>query len=313
MDASDGVTGRVEVLSGKGEGGVVDLAVDRDAWEVGTNRRAEVHLRDRGVSFAHARLLRREDGFYVQHLNARGGTFVNGEAVEKLRRLESGDELRFGQTRARFVAADAEPEVEEGALAEGLQAATKAFNRARIQAEVAKARQEAEREQASAVAEAREAWEQEQAEAAAAVRAEAEREKEEAVAAARRQAEAEHQEVVDQLRREVQELRRGLEEAESGERAPVEAGLDAELERLRGEIEGRDGRLATLEAEVARLEEEASARDARLAEAAEALEKARAELAEREQQLEEINEDMLSLAEEKDRLEAELKRGDGEG
>ncbi len=53
---------------------------------------------ERGVSRRHARIMRREDGFYIEDLDSVNGTMLNGQLLTPFepRALHSGDELRLG-------------------------------------------------------------------------------------------------------------------------------------------------------------------------------------------------------------------------
>jgi pSer/pThr/pTyr-binding forkhead associated (FHA) protein len=94
----------VEILSGRSSGTVVELGFD-GRWQVGTARTAEVRLRERGVSYAHATICADEGRFCVVDQHSSQGTFVNGERVAKGGdfALASGDEIRFGSVQVRFV------------------------------------------------------------------------------------------------------------------------------------------------------------------------------------------------------------------
>jgi len=60
---------------------------------------------DGDVSRVHAELVRiADDWAVVDDGLSRNGTFLNGERVERRRRLRDGDELRCGQTALRFYA-----------------------------------------------------------------------------------------------------------------------------------------------------------------------------------------------------------------
>lgn len=52
---------------------------------------------DGSVSSNHARIVRSAEGFVIEDLNSRNGTFVNGERVEGKRLLADGDLLRLGK------------------------------------------------------------------------------------------------------------------------------------------------------------------------------------------------------------------------
>ncbi len=57
-------------------------------------------LNDYSASRIHARIIQEEGVFYIEDLNSTNGTFKNGLRLQpyEKRRLESGDELRFGKT-----------------------------------------------------------------------------------------------------------------------------------------------------------------------------------------------------------------------
>ncbi len=58
---------------------------------------------DHYVSTVHARVFRRGGDVFVEDLESRNGTLVNGEAVVAVTRLRRGDRVQFGQTTAELV------------------------------------------------------------------------------------------------------------------------------------------------------------------------------------------------------------------
>jgi pSer/pThr/pTyr-binding forkhead associated (FHA) protein len=79
----------------------------RDDWSgvtIGRGMGADVVLAwDEGVSRLHAQLERLADAWVlVDDGLSSNGTYVNGELVERRRRLCDGDELRFGGTSVTF-------------------------------------------------------------------------------------------------------------------------------------------------------------------------------------------------------------------
>ena len=80
---------------GAGRQRVLSLRDDWSSITVGRGMGADVVLAwDEGVSRLHAQLERL----------ASNGTYVNGELVERRRRLHDGDELRFGATSIAYQA-----------------------------------------------------------------------------------------------------------------------------------------------------------------------------------------------------------------
>jgi hypothetical protein len=69
-----------------------------------------VVLPDSSVSSKHARVSRSAEGFTLEDLGSRNGTFVNGERVSEKRPLADGDVVRFGKVLLTFnVAAETRP------------------------------------------------------------------------------------------------------------------------------------------------------------------------------------------------------------
>jgi FHA domain len=58
--------------------------------------------RDEFASAHHARIESGREGVWVIDLDSTNGTFVNGERVNRRRRLREGDLLRIGETELRY-------------------------------------------------------------------------------------------------------------------------------------------------------------------------------------------------------------------
>jgi predicted component of type VI protein secretion system len=89
---------------------VVELVLDdktyplegRGPWTVGRSQENDIVVPDPNVSRRHARLSRSDNGFVVEDLGSTNGTLLDGAPIDR-ERIESGDELTFGQAIARFV------------------------------------------------------------------------------------------------------------------------------------------------------------------------------------------------------------------
>ena len=79
--------------------GVV-AAGSRKRLVLGRAARCDVVLTGRHVSRAHAALVRRSDGWWVEDLGSRNGTWSSGERVAR-RRLVDGDVLLLGDEAVR--------------------------------------------------------------------------------------------------------------------------------------------------------------------------------------------------------------------
>ncbi len=83
------------MLSGTLPGSMV--ALEGDELVLGRTELAD-RIDDRGLSRRHARIYRASDGFYVEDLGSKNGTFVNGEQIAgKPRKLVDGDRIHVGQ------------------------------------------------------------------------------------------------------------------------------------------------------------------------------------------------------------------------
>lgn len=110
--APDEGTGAISPEEAKKHGLVVELAElvieDRHyplegqgPWGIGRSESNNIVLSDPNVSRHHAKLERSGDGFVVEDLKSTNGTLLDGAPIQR-ERIESGDELTFGQTAARF-------------------------------------------------------------------------------------------------------------------------------------------------------------------------------------------------------------------
>lgn len=71
---------------------------------VGRGAHNDVRLADESVSETHAKLQRREDGWYLVDMDSTNGSYVGGSRVDGERRIDGSPDLRFGGVKMRFVA-----------------------------------------------------------------------------------------------------------------------------------------------------------------------------------------------------------------
>jgi pSer/pThr/pTyr-binding forkhead associated (FHA) protein len=74
---------------------------------VGRGAHNEIVLTDDSVSESHAKLQRRDDGWYVVDLGSTNGTYVGGQRLNAERRLDGAPDVRFGGVKMIFRAKDA--------------------------------------------------------------------------------------------------------------------------------------------------------------------------------------------------------------
>lgn len=73
-----------------------------DEQVIGRDESNAVALGDGSVSSRHARITRGDDGFYLEDLGSRNGTFLNGEKVTDRRLLSDNDVIRLGKVVLTF-------------------------------------------------------------------------------------------------------------------------------------------------------------------------------------------------------------------
>jgi predicted component of type VI protein secretion system len=73
---------------------------------VGRGAHNDIRLMDDSVSETHAKLQRRDDGWYVVDMDSTNGTYVGGTRIAGERRLVGSPDVRFGGMKLRFTPAD---------------------------------------------------------------------------------------------------------------------------------------------------------------------------------------------------------------
>jgi Inner membrane component of T3SS, cytoplasmic domain len=80
-----------------------EFELDSRQLTVGRGAQNDVSIDgDEFASARHVRIEPRRDGVWVSDVGSTNGTFVNGEPVERPRKLEPGDVVRVGETELRF-------------------------------------------------------------------------------------------------------------------------------------------------------------------------------------------------------------------
>lgn len=80
---------------------------------IGRGAHNDVVLPDESVSDAHAKLQKREAGWYVVDMGSTNGTYVGGRRVETEIKLEGAPDLRFGGVKVAFRPAEADGAIED--------------------------------------------------------------------------------------------------------------------------------------------------------------------------------------------------------
>jgi hypothetical protein len=73
-----------------------------DEYSVGRVETNAIVINDTTISSRHARIIRNGDGFWLEDLQSRNGTYVNGDRVTSKRLLADRDVIRFGRITLTF-------------------------------------------------------------------------------------------------------------------------------------------------------------------------------------------------------------------
>ena len=79
---------------------------------IGRGAHNDIRLDDESVSETHAKLQKREDGWYVVDMQSTNGTYVGGARIPNERRLDGSPDVRFGGMKMRFTGHDSAAETE---------------------------------------------------------------------------------------------------------------------------------------------------------------------------------------------------------
>ena len=99
----------LEVLN-EGPSKGIRYAIRTPLAQVGRGANNDVRLTDESVSEIHAKLERRDDGWYVVDMNSTNGTYVSGSRLAGERRLDGAPDVRFGGVKLRFIPAGVDPD-----------------------------------------------------------------------------------------------------------------------------------------------------------------------------------------------------------
>lgn len=102
LGAKEAAEGR---LLYRGAGGEPSFVIEEDSFLLGgRNEQADGQLSASGVSRNHARIIKEDDQYYIEDLNSRNGTYLNGELLAYKQKcpVNPGDHLRFAREEYIF-------------------------------------------------------------------------------------------------------------------------------------------------------------------------------------------------------------------
>ena len=79
-----------------------DLSSEQGGYGLGRGAACEIVLSDHGVSKRHAKITRKDDGFYIEDLHSTNGTIVGNRDLTETRRLECDELIEIGDTQLVF-------------------------------------------------------------------------------------------------------------------------------------------------------------------------------------------------------------------
>lgn len=95
---------RLEIISGSLESETISLE-EFETFKIGRAVKNHLPIPDYGSSREHALIRKTNEGFVLEDLDSRNGTFVNNSPARKLL-LKHGDRIRIGQTQILFLTED---------------------------------------------------------------------------------------------------------------------------------------------------------------------------------------------------------------
>ncbi|NLM04914.1 MAG: FHA domain-containing protein [Clostridiales bacterium] len=75
----------------------------KDVTVIGRKRGCDIQILDRFLSSQHAKITMDEGEYFLEDLESANGTYLNGNKIEDVVKLKTGDRIGFGQTEFLFV------------------------------------------------------------------------------------------------------------------------------------------------------------------------------------------------------------------
>jgi sigma-B regulation protein RsbU (phosphoserine phosphatase) len=83
-----------------------DRKVGGDSLVIGRSSRTDLVISDRSLSREHARIFKAAEGWFLEDLGSRNGTFINGERVRHIHAISPGDVIALGGSIVRVLEVD---------------------------------------------------------------------------------------------------------------------------------------------------------------------------------------------------------------
>ncbi len=70
---------------------------------IGRDKNCSIILEDSYASSQHARIYQKDNHFFIEDLESKNGTFLNGKRIKKETALKNGDKITIGKTELKFM------------------------------------------------------------------------------------------------------------------------------------------------------------------------------------------------------------------
>src|SRR5262245_50956718 len=100
-----------------------EVDMDKEAFTIGRSSANDLTFNNLSLSRHHARIIRKEDKFFVEDTGSRNGTFLNGIRIRQASPLKNEDVIQLGEITIRYLSPISERvEVRDTAPALGMEA-----------------------------------------------------------------------------------------------------------------------------------------------------------------------------------------------
>ena len=108
--------GSLNILTGLKSG--TEVALGSGTSVLGREAGCEVFLPDKTVSRRHAQIIFRQNGYFLEDLHSRNGTYVNGRKIEEPLRLSDQDQIQLYDVTLTYC--ESEPSINDTVVADSV-------------------------------------------------------------------------------------------------------------------------------------------------------------------------------------------------
>src|ERR1041384_5262324 len=90
---------RIEQRHGK----LFEVELNRDTFAIGRSSDNDLHFNHLSLSRHHARMVKKDERYYLEDTRSRNGTFLNGIRIRQASPLKNEDVIQLGEITLRFI------------------------------------------------------------------------------------------------------------------------------------------------------------------------------------------------------------------